>query len=105
MPEARWLWVASSDGRVLAFALSELREMSKGRGLQLMSLSPDASLMVLGVTRSDAAKIWTRSRSGKLSAQVLPLADFLGARGRRGKALPKPLNIEAISDLDDDGLI
>lgn len=98
---ARWLWVASSDGRVLAFALSELREMSKGRGLQLMSLAPGATLLALGVTCSDAAKIWTKSR-GKLSAQTLQLADFLGARGRRGKALPKVLNIERITDADDD---
>ena len=38
--------LASSDHRLLAFSIGELKVMPKGRGLQLMSLTDGASLEV-----------------------------------------------------------
>ena len=49
------LVVASDGGRVLAFPVSELRELSKGRGLQLMQLETGEKLTAAGLVRGEKA--------------------------------------------------
>ena len=91
--------MASSASRVLAFALDELKQMARGRGLQLMPLEPGESVVALGVVHSGRALLSVQTpRSGRHDEVKLALADFTGKRGRRGKDTPKRWLVLAIAD-------
>ncbi|AQR66308.1 DNA topoisomerase IV subunit A [Aquaspirillum sp. LM1] len=99
LPAHSQLVVASSASRVLAFALDELKQMARGRGLQLMPLEPGESVVALGVVHSGRALLSVQTpRSGRLDEVKLALADFTGKRGRRGKDTPKRYLVLAIAD-------
>lgn len=95
--ESQTLVVASSEGRVLAFALSELKEMSKGRGLQLMALG-EGKLVGMCVLDAQAEQVHIGSTlcSGRHVFERIELAPFRAPRGRRGKLLPKFIDITQI---------
>lgn len=92
------LVVAADNGRLLAFGASELRDLSKGRGLQLMQLDSGESLTAVGLARGEKVLLSTLSVRGKESEEKLVLAEYLGRRGKRGKLLPKKWSISAITD-------
>lgn len=99
LPAHSQLVVASSASRVLAFALDELKQMARGRGLQLMPLEPGESVVALGVVHSGRALLSVQTpRSGRHDEVKLALADFTGKRGRRGKDTPKRYLVLAIAD-------
>ena len=99
LPAHSQLVVASSASRVLAFALDELKQMARGRCLQLMPLEPGESVVALGVVHSGRALLSVQTpRSGRLDEVKLALADFTGKRGRRGKDTPKRYLVLAIAD-------
>ena len=56
--------LASSDHRLLAFSIGELKVMPKGRGLQLMSLAEGASLEHIMVTTSPEFTVVSVGRRG-----------------------------------------
>ena len=93
------LVVASDNGRLLAFGAAELRDLAKGRGLMLMQLDDGESATAIGLVTGEKAVLSVLSSRGKFSAEKLPLADYLGRRGKRGKLLPKKWNIVAIGDV------
>lgn len=91
---------ATSEPRVGAFAAQELKMLSKGRGLQLVSLPENAALTVLGITRSARFRMKTRGKRGGEKSEVLHIADILQKRGRKGKPAPAGLSVIALDDPD-----
>ena len=93
------LVVAADNGRLLAFPASELRDMARGRGLQLMQLDTGETLSAVGLVRGEKALLTTLSSRGNTGKEKLLLAEYAGRRGKRGKLLPKKWNITAIEDI------
>ncbi|WP_272971676.1 DNA topoisomerase IV subunit A [Comamonas terrigena] len=82
-PAATHVACLSSDGHVLTYALSELKLMSGGRGLQLMKLEDKASLVgAAAYTRS--VRITGNGRGGKDREETLELRSLNNAAGKRG---------------------
>ncbi len=82
-PAATHVACLSSDGHVLTYALSELKLMSGGRGLQLMKLEDKASLVgVAAYTRS--VRITGNGRGGKDREETLEIRSLNNAAGKRG---------------------
>ena len=92
----------STGGRILTFALGELRHMEKGgRGLTLMGLEPGDSLAgAAAYVRS--VRISGTGRGGKAREEQLEIRSLnnaLGARARKGKAASfsfKPTDVERV---------
>ena len=82
-PAATHVACLSSDGHVLTYALSELKLMSGGRGLQLMKLEDKASLVgAAAYTRS--VRITGNGRGGKDREETLEIRSLNNAAGKRG---------------------
>ncbi|RXZ43829.1 DNA topoisomerase IV subunit A [Crenobacter cavernae] len=79
------LVVASSSGRLLAFALAELKELAKGRGLMLMQLDEGETLVAAGLAATDKVVATFNGARGRVADEAIALSDFDGKRGRRGK--------------------
>ena len=91
--------VVSQQARLLAFALDELKQMGRGRGLQLLALDDGDALAALGVVSSGRALLTVQiPRSGRLDEVRLPLDEFIGKRGRRGKEAPKRWLVLGVRD-------
>ncbi|MDF7676698.1 DNA topoisomerase IV subunit A [Neisseriaceae bacterium ESL0693] len=80
------LVAASTTNQVLAFALSELKLMSKGRGLQIMSLTEEARLGFL-LPALAQCNIESRGKRGGLHRESVALADIHHKRGHKGKKM------------------
>ncbi len=98
-----WIAAASTDGRLLVFALEELPELSKGKGNKIIGLPSKGgvSLASLCVVREVQA---LRIRAGKREMTIkAPDVDYyLGNRGNRGLALPRGWrNVERLSPVAD----
>lgn len=95
-PDSLRLVTASSAAKVVAWPLSELKEMAKGRGLLLMALETGETLSAVGVVSGEKAMLDTTSPRGKSAEEKLALNDYLGKRGKKGKPLPRKLTVHAI---------
>src|SRR5881394_36509 len=84
------LAAASSDGRLLVFALAELPELAKGKGNKILAV-PSKDGVVLAAICVLAPKQGVRIDSGTRHMVVKPadLEHYAGSRGRRGMALPR----------------
>ncbi|KVP17221.1 DNA topoisomerase IV subunit A [Burkholderia ubonensis] len=86
--------VGASSGKVLVFPLAELKQMAKGRGMQLMSLSGKDSVTAAAAFERPVAELvvtTTPSAKKKLTQAALTdkeLAAHRGKRARAGAALP-----------------
>ena len=80
---------ASAGGRLLTFALDELRQMPKGgRGLMLMGLD-DKDTLVGAAAYTRSIRVEGTGRGGKAREEVLEIRSLnnaAAARGRKGKA-------------------
>ena len=89
LPEATHVACASAGGRLLTFALSELRQMPKGgRGLMLMGLD-DKDTLVGAAAYTRSIRVEGTGRGGKEREEVLEIRSLnnaAAARGRKGKA-------------------
>ena len=92
----------SSAGRLLTFALSELKHQPKGgRGLTLIDLSASDRLISVAVF-AQALRVQGNGRGGKPKEEALKganLASFAGKRARKGReidAFPKALKLLAL---------
>ena len=94
--DTAWLLAASSEARLLAFPLVELKALGKGRGLMLLALDEGETLCATGVATGERAEVAGRLRTGREDSFRLSLADYAGKRGRRGKLLPKKWLVTAI---------
>ncbi len=94
-PETK-LVLASSTNRLLSFALGELKVMTKGRGLQLMSLSEQESLMQMVVVLGDEFIVESIGKRGAVHTERLRVQDIHGKRGRKGKVLEITGHLKAL---------
>jgi topoisomerase-4 subunit A len=84
------LAAVSSDGRLLTFPLTELPELSKGKGNKILSV-PKKDAIVLTAICVLAPEQSLRLDSGERHMTIKPadLDHYAGARGHRGMALPR----------------
>ena len=94
-PETK-LVLASSANRLLSFALGELKVMTKGRGLQLMSLSEQESLMQMVVVLGDEFIVESIGKRGAVHTERLRVQDIHGKRGRKGIVLEITGHLKAL---------
>lgn len=80
--------LASSDNRMLAFGITELKALSKGRGLQLMSLSSGNTLIAINAIVHTQVVVSILGPRGKISTETIRILDILNKRAKRGKELP-----------------
>ena len=82
LPEATHVACVSTSGNVLSYALSELKLMSGGRGLQLMKIDAgDALAGAAAYTR--LVRITGVGRGGKLKEETLEIRSLNAALGKR----------------------
>ncbi|UOO82185.1 DNA topoisomerase IV subunit A [Uruburuella testudinis] len=79
--------LASSGNRLLAFALGELKVMSKGRGLQLMNLADGEELAHAVVVSTPEFVVESTGKRGAAHSDRLRIRDIENKRGRKGKML------------------
>jgi topoisomerase-4 subunit A len=91
----------SESGRLLLFALRELKEMARGRGLMLLDLTKNDTLVGVAVTADAALRIQGIGRGGKAAEVALEpreQAAYTSRRARRGQEIPakiKPTGLVA----------
>lgn len=86
-PESINVVSLSSANRLLAFPLSELKIMSKGRGLQIMSLPKGETLQFVSLIEGGEFVLETRGKRGANHREVLRIQDIVNKRGHKGKEL------------------
>lgn len=86
-PESINVVSLSSANRLLAFPLSELKIMSKGRGLQIMSLPKGETLQFISLIKGGEFVLETRGKRGANHREVLRIQDIVNKRGHKGKEL------------------
>lgn len=79
--------LATDDHRLLAFPLNELKTLSKGRGLQLVSLGEGAALTHITVIGTPEFVVTRTGKRGGSHQERLRIGDIEGKRGRKGKLL------------------
>ncbi|MDN5872800.1 MAG: DNA topoisomerase IV subunit A [Sinobacteraceae bacterium] len=82
------LAVATAEGRLLVFPLSELPELAKGKGNKLIALKGADRVVAVQVVPADSALVVC---SGKRTLTLKPsdIDNFAGARASRGTHLPR----------------
>jgi topoisomerase IV subunit A len=90
------LIAVSSANRLLAFPLHEMKVMTKGRGLQIMSLPTDENLHYLVLSDSAEFMLETQGKRGGRHQEVLRVQDISNKRGHKGKELSVTGNIVAV---------
>ena len=92
----------SNEGRMLVFPISELPELSKGKGNKIIGiskkkyLSGEENLSFIAVL-GEGRELKLNSGKRHFTIKNKDLQNFIGQRGRRGNMLPKGLrNIESI---------
>ncbi len=100
--------VGASNGKLLVFPMAELKQMAKGRGMQLMSLSgKDTLTMAVAYERpvTELVVVTTPSARKKLTEAKLAGKDLEAHRGKRaraGAALPdKAVSLTVQATLGD----
>ncbi len=88
--------LASSDKRLLAFTLGELKVMSKGRGLQLINLNEGTALTHIALIHTPEYIIKHTGKRGATHQDCLRIQDIENKRGRKGKLLDINGNIHSI---------
>jgi topoisomerase-4 subunit A len=94
-----WLAAASSDGRLLVFALAELPELSKGKGNKILAVpAKDGVKLTAIAVLGDEVALRVDAGQRHMTIKAPDLAHYVGARGRRGMALPRGWrNVERLS--------
>lgn len=85
-PECHLL-LATEQNRLLAFPMSEVKVMAKGRGLQLISLNENDRLNLIASSVQDNFQVSLTGKRGGQSKENLRLQDIVNKRGRKGKVL------------------
>jgi topoisomerase-4 subunit A len=84
----------AGEGRLLAFNISEMRAMTKGRGVILMGLEKGEKLIAAAVTPLSSVTVTGIGRAGKektLEIKGEKLRHHVGHRARMGRVLPEKL--------------
>lgn len=100
--EDLWLAVASNDGRLLVFPLTDVPRLAKGKGNKLMAINTATSAereeyLVAAVVFSAADTLLVHAGKRHLKLRLTDLEHYQGERGRRGNKLPRGFqNVERI---------
>jgi topoisomerase-4 subunit A len=81
----------SEKGRMLLFAVDELKEMARGRGVVLMGLDDGEKMTAVGFSGARSVTVTGLSRSGKEKSSVVSGADLkkhILHRARKGCLIP-----------------
>lgn len=82
--------IQTTDLRILTFNISELKELDKGKGFQLIKLADGQKIKKMNVTTLDGFEIKSKGKVYLISGEKL--GEFLSKRGLRGKKIDN--NIE-----------
>ena len=94
-PESR-IVLASANKRLLAFAISEMKIMTKGRGLQLIKLADGDTLALAAALTSEDYTLHIIGKRGAIHQETLRIADIAGKRAGKGKLLDISGSLKAI---------
>ena len=94
-PESR-IVLASANKRLLAFAVSEMKIMAKGRGLQLIKLADGDTLALISAVSSEHYTLHIIGKRGAAHQETLRIADIAGKRAGKGKLLDISGSLKAI---------
>ena len=94
-PESR-IVLASANKRLLAFAISEMKIMAKGRGLQLIKLADGDTLALAAALHSEHYTLHIIGKRGAAHQETLRIADIAGKRAGKGKLLDISGSLKAI---------
>ena len=92
--------VLTQAGRLLLFALAELKEMAKGKGLMLIDLTKGDEVAGVAIVGGETLLISGGGRGGKPVQHALDAraqAAFRGTRARRGQEIPFKLRPSTLS--------
>lgn len=80
----------ASDGRAVAFPLSDMKSLPKGKGVAIMGLAPGCTVADVALV-VDSQPLVLKTAKGKATVSKDTLESFLGSRssGKKGKALHK----------------
>ncbi len=93
-PETDLLVAISNEGRMLAFPVTELPELARGKGNKILSI-PGARVqsreeyMIAVVTLNAEQQLMIYSGKRHLGLKLKDLEHYIGERGRRGHKLPR----------------
>ena len=93
-PDAQTVVCVTSDGYLLAFPLTELPELAKGKGNKLINIPPkrlkngdEHMIGMVVVTESEEVLVWAGQRYLRIGRKDLD--HFRGERAKRGHKLPR----------------
>jgi len=83
----------SEQGRMLLFQISEMKQMSKGRGMVVMGLEENEKLVAVAVTDQPSLIVSgiARGREKDVVIEGTRLSHYAGHRARMGRVLPDKL--------------
>ncbi|MCP2039443.1 topoisomerase-4 subunit A [Neisseria sp. HSC-16F19] len=90
------LILASDEPRLLAFELHQLKQLAKGRGLQLMSLPEGARLAHMLVSEAPQFVVHSQGKRGAAHREILRVQDIRNKRGHKGKHLALSGSLKAL---------
>ena len=79
------LLAMSDEPRLLAFPLDEIKMLSKGKGLQVMTLSSTHRLARLLITDQSHFQLHLREKNGHIRQERYAIADVFASRAKKGK--------------------
>ena len=91
-----YVLLATSEPRILAFLLNEVKELSKGRGLQLVSMADGVYLEHIIITQSKEYIVESVGRRGAVYQDTLPLETVINKRARKGKPMGLSGSLKAL---------
>ena len=77
--------LASRNSRLLAYPLSEIKNMAKGRGLQLIALEGDDVLQQCHSTNADKITVHSQGKRGGQHQDSIAISAITAKRGHKGK--------------------
>ena len=89
-----WLAAATSQGRMLVFALGDVPELSRGKGNKLINI-PSAAFksgeetMIAAALLREADELRVHAGQRHLRLKFKDLENYIGERARRGRKLPR----------------
>lgn len=90
--------LATDEPRLLAFPIGELEVMTKGRGLQLISLSDGLKLEHAAVMTTSEFIVESTGKRGAAHQEKLRICDIENKRGRKGKILELSGRLDGIKE-------
>ena len=92
--EDEWLAAVTNEGRLLVFKVSDLPQLSKGKGNKLIGIPTDRAakreeLLIDFAVLSEQATLVLVAGKRTLSLKFSDLEHYQGERGRRGNKLPR----------------